>query len=58
VEGQGEPGQFGGAPGHLRVTVNVRPHPWLRREGLDILGELYVSVDRGGPRRQASRCRP
>jgi molecular chaperone DnaJ len=51
VEGQGEPGQFGGAPGHLRVTVNVRPHPWLRREGLDIVGEVYVSVGeaaRGG----------
>ena len=51
VEGQGEPGQFGGAPGHLRVTINVRPHPWLRREGLDILGELYVSLGeaaRGG----------
>ena len=51
VEGQGEPGQFGGAPGHLRVTVNLRPHPWLRREGLDIVGELYVSLGeaaRGG----------
>lgn len=44
VEDQGEPGQYGGAPGHLRVTVNVRPHPWLRREGHDILGEVYVSV--------------
>jgi molecular chaperone DnaJ len=44
VEDQGEPGQYGGAPGHLRVTVNVRPHPWLRRDGHDILGEVYVSV--------------
>ncbi len=51
VEGQGEPGQFGGVPGHLRITVNVRPHPWLRRDGQDIVGELYVSVTeaaRGG----------
>jgi molecular chaperone DnaJ len=51
VEHQGEPGQFGGAAGHLRITVNVRPHPWLRREGLDIVGELYVSpgeAARGG----------
>jgi molecular chaperone DnaJ len=44
VEGQGEPGQFGGAPGNLRVTTNVRPHPWLRREGSDIVGEVYVSL--------------
>jgi len=44
VEGQGEPGQYGGPPGHLRVTVNVKPHPWLRREGADIVGELHVSV--------------
>lgn len=51
VDGQGEPGQFGGPPGHLRITINVRPHPWLRREGQDIVGELYVSVSeaaRGG----------
>ena len=51
VDGQGEPGQFGGPPGHLRITINVRPHPWLRREGQDIVGELYVSVTeaaRGG----------
>ncbi len=51
VDGQGEPGQFGGSPGHLRVTVNVRPHPWLRREGADIVGELYISLTeaaRGG----------
>lgn len=43
IQGQGEPGQFGGGPGSLRLTINVRPHPWLRREGQDILGELYVS---------------
>ena len=44
VEGQGEPGQYGGSLGHLRVTVNVKPHPWLRRDGVDIVGELHVSV--------------
>ena len=44
VEGQGEPGQYGGAPGHLRVTVNIKLHPWLRRDGLDIVGDLHVSV--------------
>jgi molecular chaperone DnaJ len=51
VEHQGEPGQFGGPPGHLRVTINVRPHPWLRRDGADIHGDAFVSVTeaaRGG----------
>ncbi len=51
VEGEGEPGQYGGSPGHLRVTVNVRPHPWLRREGVDVIGDLHISVSeaaRGG----------
>ncbi len=51
VEDQGEPGQYGGASGHLRVTINVRPHPWLRRDGADIHGELFLSVGeatRGG----------
>lgn len=48
---QGEPGQFGGGPGNLRVTINVRPHAWLRREGADIHCELFVSpaeAARGG----------
>ncbi|HEY8378153.1 MAG TPA: J domain-containing protein [Nannocystis sp.] len=51
IQGQGEPGQFGGGPGNLRVTVSVRPHPWLRREGQDIHCDLYVSpaeAARGG----------
>jgi molecular chaperone DnaJ len=43
IAGGGEPGQFGGDPGALRVTVSVRPHAWLRREGQDIHCELFVS---------------
>ena len=43
VRGQGEPGRFGGAAGDLRVTVRVEPHPWLRREGDDLVAPLYVS---------------
>jgi molecular chaperone DnaJ len=51
VEHQGEPGQYGGESGHLRVTINVRPHAWLRRDGADIHGDAFVSVTeaaRGG----------
>ncbi|MFZ6178023.1 DnaJ C-terminal domain-containing protein [Nannocystis pusilla] len=51
IANHGEPGQFGGGPGNLRVTVSVRPHAWLRREGQDIHCELFVSpleAARGG----------
>ncbi|MCX4245863.1 DnaJ domain-containing protein [Paraliomyxa miuraensis] len=44
LTGEGEPGRFGGTAGDLRVTVNVTPHPWLRREGDELLCELWLSV--------------
>ncbi len=44
LTGLGEPGRFGGEAGDLRITVNVRPHPRLVREGNDIRCELSVSV--------------
>jgi molecular chaperone DnaJ len=44
LEGEGEPGRMGGAAGDLRVTVNVHPHPWLRREGDEITCEAHVSL--------------
>jgi molecular chaperone DnaJ len=44
LEGQGEPGRFGGGAGDLRVTVNVRPDPDLVREGDEIRCEVWVSV--------------
>ncbi len=44
LAGLGEPGRFGAESGDLRVTVNVRPHPRLERDGDDIRCELHVSV--------------
>lgn len=44
LPGMGEPGRFGAEPGDLRVTVNVRPHPWLERHGDDIRCEVPISV--------------
>jgi len=41
---QGEPGQFGGRPGHLRITVNVAAHAFLTRSGRDIYVNLPVSA--------------
>lgn len=45
LKGQGEPGRFGGEPGDLRVTVNVRPHAFLRRDGDDILFDYPARID-------------
>ncbi len=44
LQGQGEPGRFGGSAGDLRVTVNVLPDPWLRRKGLEIHCEVPLSL--------------
>ena len=44
LQGQGEPGRFGGEAGDLRVTINVRNHPWLQRRGDEIRCELPVSI--------------
>jgi molecular chaperone DnaJ len=44
LDGLGEPGRFGGEAGTLRITINVRPHPWLERRGDEIWMDLPVSV--------------
>lgn len=44
LSGQGEPGRFGGAPGDLRVRVNVRPHRWLERDGDNLVCEVPISI--------------
>ena len=44
LAGQGEPGAFGAAPGDLYLTVRLRDHPLLRREGKDLVIDLPVTV--------------
>ncbi|HET6583997.1 MAG TPA: J domain-containing protein [Nannocystaceae bacterium] len=44
IAGQGEPGRFGGDPGDLRITVNVRPHERLVRDGDDMRCDVAVSI--------------
>jgi DnaJ-class molecular chaperone len=34
----------GGEPGDLFILVNVRPHPYYRRDGLDVLIDLPLSM--------------
>ena len=42
--GEGEPGSLGGPAGDLYITVQVRPHPHLRREEDDLIAEVDVPM--------------
>ena len=45
VAGKGAPGPRGGPAGDLVIEFVVRPHPWIRRDGLDLTMRLPVDVD-------------
>jgi curved DNA-binding protein len=45
VPGKGAPGSGGGPPGDLVIETIVRPHPLLRRDGLDLHLTLPVTLD-------------
>lgn len=45
VPGKGAPGATGGPPGDLVIETEVRPHPHLRREGLDLHLRLPITLD-------------
>ncbi len=44
VRGQGHPGSHGGKAGDLILTVNVGKHPYFRREGLNTLLDVPISI--------------
>jgi DnaJ-class molecular chaperone len=44
LRGRGSAGSSGGPRGDLIVTVRVGRHPYFRREGLDVLIDLPISV--------------
>ncbi len=44
LKGQGMPGPAGGAPGDAFVEIQVEPHPYMRRDGLDIHLDLPVTL--------------
>ncbi len=44
VRGKGTAGADGGPSGDLRLTVEVGQHPWFRREGLDVLINVPVTI--------------
>ena len=43
VPGKGAPGH-GGPPGDLIIETHVRPHPYFRREGLDLHLRLPITL--------------
>ncbi|WP_262689516.1 J domain-containing protein [Kordiimonas aestuarii] len=45
LSGQGGPGVGGAPKGDALVEVTVAPHPYYRRDGLDILLDLPISLD-------------
>jgi DnaJ-class molecular chaperone len=44
LRGQGEPSRNGGPPGDLLVTVRVAPHSNFRRDGLDLIVRVPVTL--------------
>jgi len=44
LKGQGMPGPEGGVAGDAFVEIQVEPHPYMRREGLDVHLDLPVTL--------------
>ncbi|TVQ61320.1 MAG: J domain-containing protein [Phycisphaerales bacterium] len=44
LKGKGEPGRPGAEAGDLILTVRIAAHPRYRRDGLDILADLPISI--------------
>jgi molecular chaperone DnaJ len=44
LAGEGGPGERGGPPGNLYVYLEVKEHPYFRRQGDDLLLELNLNV--------------
>ena len=44
VRGKGHPSPTGGKSGDLILTVKVAPHPWFRRNGLNLEVDLPISI--------------
>lgn len=44
LRGQGQPGMHGGPDGDVIVVVNIAPHPYFQRNGLDLELDLPISL--------------
>lgn len=45
LAGKGGPGPRGGPAGDLIIAISVRPHPLVRRDGLDLAMDVPVTLD-------------
>jgi DnaJ-class molecular chaperone len=45
LRGKGSPGLGGGPAGDALITLTLRPHPVFRRDGVDILLTLPITID-------------
>lgn len=43
LQGEGEPGKFGGPPGDLYVFLHTEPHKFFERDGYDIYCKIPIS---------------
>lgn len=44
VRGKGGPGTHGGGPGDIRLRMHIDKHPWYKRDGLDLLMDLPITI--------------
>lgn len=44
VTGEGEVSAHGGTPGNLYIVLTVKPHPFFKRQGSDVIYELLISA--------------
>lgn len=44
LSGEGEAGVRGGPPGNLYVVVSIKPHPFFRREGTNLMLDLPIDI--------------
>ncbi len=45
LRGKGQPSTDGGAPGDLILTIKISSHPYFRRDGLNVLLDVPISID-------------
>jgi molecular chaperone DnaJ len=43
LRGQGEDGPYGGSPGDFYLTIEIKPHPYLTRRGMDLVYEANIN---------------
>ena len=44
IAGKGEPGRNGGPPGDLYLIIHIKAHPFLKREGNNLLMDVPVTI--------------